>query len=286
MWTRRYIITALLTVMALQTSLQAQDCSPKRGWGALHLLWPYTAEYRERNEYTDNEGRPSPAQQSVRVVAQDSQGRHLDRWTNSSGNSSSYVSDPVAAETIVWNTSTAKAKILRSPTPVADRSSCWQGPDSERHFVRNEPQIGWTKFSCAPAGQHQPQCRDVCEAERLTNAVPPEKEGFPKCDPAEPGGTAEDLGMDVIQGVAAHGCRTTTPFPKGKRKLREIWSDEYGLSLRKIEEDPTDAKYFQELISLSRNEPDPSIFQPPKKYEVVTLEMEEAPCEAPVPHSH
>lgn len=95
-----------------------------------------------------------------------------------------------------------------------------------------------------------------------------------------PGGTAEDLGIGEIQGVTAHGCRTTTPHPNGKRKLREIWSDDYGLTIRRIEEDPTDAKYFEELVSLNRGEPDPSVFQPPKGYEVVTLELKEVPCEA------
>jgi hypothetical protein len=116
--------------------------------------------------------------------------------------------------------------------------------------------------------------------------VPAEKSGFPKCDPAEPGGTAEDLGMGVIQGVVAHGCRTTTPFPKGKRKLREIWSDDYGLPLRRIEEDPTDAKYYEELISVTRGEPNPLTFQPPNGYDVVTLEMEEVPCDEKEAPSH
>ena len=86
--------------------------------------------------------------------------------------------------------------------------------------------------------------------------------------------------MDVIEGVAARGCRTTTPFPKGKRKLREIWSDDHGLTLRKIVEDPTRRQvYFEELITLSRDEPSLSTCWPPESYEIVTLEMDEVPCE-------
>jgi hypothetical protein len=92
--------------------------------------------------------------------------------------------------------------------------------------------------------------------------------------------------MDVIQGVAAHGCRTTTPFPKGGRKVREIWSDDYGLTLRRTEEDPTDAKYHEELISVNRDEPSLSTFQPPKGYEIVTLEFDEVPCPEQEAPSH
>jgi hypothetical protein len=91
--------------------------------------------------------------------------------------------------------------------------------------------------------------------------------------------------MSVIQGIAAHRCRRTTPFPipKEGNVLTEIWSDEYGLSLREIQEYPNGDRFFRELISLSRDEPDLSIFQPPKGYETVTLEMDEVPCEQLTP---
>ncbi|HEY6370422.1 MAG TPA: hypothetical protein VIX37_07570 [Candidatus Sulfotelmatobacter sp.] len=157
------------------------------------------------------EGRPNRTQKNIRVVAQDSQGRRLYRWISNDGSSHSQVYDPVAAEEIVWNTSCTKAKVLKRPAPVADRRSCWRGRDSEGHIRRDEPRFGVSEFSCSPRG-HQSGRRDACEAERLANALPPEKEGFPKCDSAEPGGTAGDLGIDVVQGVEAHGCRTTTPF--------------------------------------------------------------------------
>lgn len=52
-------------------------------------------------------------------------------------------------------------------------------------------------------------------------------------------------------------------FPKEKRKLREIWSDDYGLILRRIEEDPTDAQYYGKPISLNRDEPSLFTLQPP-----------------------
>jgi hypothetical protein len=52
-------------------------------------------------------------------------------------------------------------------------------------------------------------------------------------------------------------------LPKGKRKLGEIWSNDYGLTLRRVGEDPTGAKYYEELISLRRDEPSLSTFHPP-----------------------
>jgi hypothetical protein len=283
-----YLTVAIWASLTLQISLHAQQCAPTRGDGEFHLVWPYSAEYHEKHESIDYDGRPNPVQEDVRVVAQDSQGRHLDRWIDSKGSSHSQVSDPVVGEQILWNTSSAKAKILKSPTPVVERRSCWRGPGPEDVPGRDEPRFGVFGFSCAPAGQYQSGpdsgCHDACAAERRAKALPPINKGFPKCHSAEPGGTAEDLGMEVIQGVAAHGCRTTTPFPNGKRKLSEIWSDEYGLALRRIEEHSTGAKYYEELIRLNRDEPSLSTFQPPEGYAIVTLEMDEVPCEAPRPH--
>jgi hypothetical protein len=286
---RRYITTVFFAALALQISLQAQECDSSYRRVKFHLRWPYTAQYRERHESIDYEGRTNPPQEDIRVVAEDSQGRHLDRWISADSSSHSQVRDPVAGEGIFWNTISTMAKVVRRPTAVPGRRFCWESPgspDSEAHQSKDEPHVGWSKGSCAPAGHYPPQCRDACEAELRANALPPEKRGFPKCHPAERGGTAEDLGMDVIQGIAVHGCRTTNPFPNGKRKLREIWSDEYGLTLRDIQEHSTGDKYFKELISLSRDEPSLSTFQPPNGYEVVTLQMEEVPCEQPTPPSH
>lgn len=283
MGARRRIITAVIATLVLKILAQAQVCNLDRTrQGPTHLLWPYTAEYREKIESADYEGRPKPIHEHIRVVAQDSQGRHLDRWVGADGNSHSQIRDPVAGEEIFWNTSSAKAKVVEAPAAVPGRRSCWEGPgsrDLERLPVGDEPRTGWSAFSCAPAGQNTQGCRDACEAERLAHALPAEKK-FPKCR-AERGGTAEDLGMDVIQGVAAHGCRKTTTFPDGKRKLWEVWSDEHGLTVRDIQEHSDDDRFFKELTGLSLDEPSPSMFRPPEGYEIITLEMHEVPCEQP-----
>jgi hypothetical protein len=267
----RYLTVTVFAALALQALLQGQQCAPSSGRKAFHPGWPYTAQYREKQR---------PPLEAVVVVAEDSQGRFLYRYTSADGRSTSTVYDPVAAQEVQWDTSSMKAKILKYATPVAGRRSCWQSSWSERSAITGRTLSGKYYAFCAPAGRAQPAgCHDVCEAERLAHALPPEKRGFPKCDPV-PEGT-EDLGMEVIQGITAHGCRSTTSFPKVGNVLIENWSDDYGLTLRKIQGHSTDDRYFEELISLRREEPDLSIFQPPKGYEIVTLEMEEVPCEQP-----
>lgn len=252
----RYLTVTVFAALALHASLQAQQCAPNSGRETLHLGWPYTAQYREKQR---------PELEGVVVAAEDSQGRSLYRYTGADGSSTSIVDDPVAAQEIHWDTSSMKVKIAKYSTPFEGRRSCWRSP--------------WSSRFCAPAGQVQPAfCHDVCEAERVAYALPAEKNGSPKCDPV-PGGTAEDLGMDVIQGITARGCRRTVPFPNVGDVLVEIWSDDYGLPLRNIQEHSPADRYFRELISLSRDEPDLAMFQPPKGYEIVTLEAEEVSCE-------
>jgi hypothetical protein len=281
MWAYRCVATAVFAALALPISLQAQECSSERE--SIHLEWPSTAEYHLHEHHQD---RPESDRDYVLVMAIDSQARDLSRYTFADGQSSSHVFDPVAAQQIWWGTDSTKAKILKYPTPVAGRASCWRRAGSERSSRTGRTVRYEYKTNCEPAGppagQGQfPECRDVCYTERLANALPPEKKGFPKCDPA-PGGTAEDIGVSVIQGIAAHGCRKTAPFFTAGNALTENWSDEYGLTLRKIEEYPNGDRFLTELISLSRDEPDLSIFQPSKGYETVTLELDEVPCEPTV----
>jgi hypothetical protein len=279
----RYLTLAVLAALALQTSLQAQERDSGRGRGLIHLEWPFTAEYHLHEHH---QNRPEAERDYILVMANDSQGRDLSRSIFADGRSAGHVFDPVAAQQIWWATDSTKAKIVKYPTPVADRSSCWRRPWSERSSSSGRT-LGYEfKTRCAPAGppagQGQfPDCRDASYTEDLAKALPPETKGFPKCD--APGGTAEDLGMSVIQGIAAHGCRRTAPdlLTEGN-VLTENWSDEYGLTLREIDEHPNGDRFLREIISLSRDEPDLSTFQPPKGYEGVTLEMDEVPCE-PLP---
>lgn len=279
MLAHRYVITALFAALAFQTSVRAQQCDSGSGRIPIHLDWPYTAEF---HLHEHNPEKPKPERDYFRFDANDSQGRTLVRFTEADGQSSSQVFDPVAAEQTWWASYSTSAKLVKYPTPFADRSSCWRRQWSERSTTGHS--LGFDlKTSCAPAGlppgQGQyPNCRDVCYADRLAKAVSPEKKGFPKCV-AAPGGTAEDLGMSAIQGIEIHGCRNEWEAPNAGKVVQEIWSDEYGLPLRQIDEHANGYKSSEELIRLSRDEPDVSNFQPPRGRESVTLEMDEVPCE-------
>jgi len=296
MWSYRCLTAALFASMVLQTPVRGQQCDPDYYERVpLYLAQPYMAEYRDKYEAADH---PEGATENTRVEAQDSQWRRLDRWTNADGSGRSQVRDPVAGETITWNPRSTKAKVVEYPTPVAVRFSCWRSPDSEGDIDPDEPPPGLYKSSCAPAGQGQDMfCRDACEENRRSKALTALKNGFLPCAPEEPG--TEDLGMKEIHGVAAHGCRTTEvlpivswrcgaggckdPSPHSRKTLQEIWSDEYGLTLRKIEVTWHDDKYYdshhEEILSLNREEPNLATFRPPDGYEFVTIEMEEVSCE-------
>lgn len=252
MWLCRYLTMVFFAALPLQ----AQQCPPNGEREVFHRGWSYTAHYREKQR---------PELEAVSVLAEDSHGRFLNRYTRADGDSSSTVYDPVAEQEAHWDTGSMKVKIVKYSMPVEGQRTCWRSPWSERF--------------CAPAGEAQGAfCRDACYAERLAKAPPPEKKGFTKCD-APPGGTAEDLGMSAIQGIAAHGCRLTAPSSLGGANIiTENWFDEYGLSLRIIIDSPSGNRFLKELISLSRDEPDVSTFRPPSGYAVVMQEAEEVTC--------
>jgi len=284
----RYLTMAVFAALALQPSLPAQQCDPGHAQEPFHLVWPFAMESRQEHEPAPSGPTPNPAREITRFVgARDSQGRYLWRLIYADGSSASLVVDPVAGEEIYWNTTSTQAKLLIHPVSVAGRRSCWQIPESERSAVSNGPVTAAPQASCAPTGQLQPSnCRDACDAQRRSKALPPVKMGFPRCAPGQPGPIPENLGVEVIQGEEVHGCRETTTLPDGKRFVSETWYDDHSFPLRRIEAKPDGNKYSREVIRLSREEPDPSAFQPPKGYEVVRLKMDEVPCEAQGQGSH
>lgn len=103
--------------------------------------------------------------------------------------------------------------------------------------------------------------------------------------------TTEDLGIETIEGVEAHGRRTTTTTPAGMVgnseplvSTHEVWSSmtikPYPLVLRQIDDDPQGGKTTREATRVSLSEPDQSLFQPPQGYEVVTRDPAPAACPA------
>lgn len=90
------------------------------------------------------------------------------------------------------------------------------------------------------------------------------------------GGQVEDLGTQVIEGVNVKGKRETRTIPAGKigndrpiQIVSETWySDELQMVIQSKHSDPRVGESNYTLTNISRNEPDPSLFQIPAGYTV------------------
>ena len=96
-------------------------------------------------------------------------------------------------------------------------------------------------------------------------------------DAARPQTTTEKLASQTIEGVLVEGTRDTTTWPVGAQgndrpitMTNETWmSPELKVVILREMSDPRSGEQTQKLINISRNEPDPSLFQPPLDYTVV-----------------
>jgi hypothetical protein len=87
----------------------------------------------------------------------------------------------------------------------------------------------------------------------------------------------EDLGTATVNGVPAHGTRITTVVPVGAigndkefRSVTERWfSPDLNLLIKSVSTDPRFGTTTYELTNVSRQSPDPSLFQPPADYNIV-----------------
>ena len=94
----------------------------------------------------------------------------------------------------------------------------------------------------------------------------------------KPDVTEEKLAPQMIEGVLAEGVRRTTTIPVGAQGndrpfsiTSETWtsSDLKGLMVLSKNNDPRSGENTVKLTNISRNEPDPSLFQPPPDYQIV-----------------
>ena len=92
-----------------------------------------------------------------------------------------------------------------------------------------------------------------------------------------PGVTNENLGQQVIEGVAAQGHRMVQTWPTGAvgndrpfQVVSENWySAEIKEAVLSTNSDPRSGENTTKLINISRSEPDASLFMPPADYTVV-----------------
>jgi hypothetical protein len=229
---------------------------------------PYYAEFKTTRVQTLGNG-ATITTESTRVQAMDSQNRIL--FSNSQamyyGDHSlqtwASVTDRTAGTQTTWNSQTRKATVTKEP-PVDQRHGCWQSLAG--HQMRNYPDAaGATAQSSVVV---KPSAAPSIHGPRQTFA-------------------SEDLGTTTIQGLTAHGQRSTSTTPAGEIgndqplvSTQEEWiATGYGFSVRSIRDDPQQGKETTELVKMETGEPDPAVFLPPEGYETVVDEM--VPCKQP-----
>jgi len=179
-----------------------------------------------------------------------------------------------------WDSRSHRTMVVTLP-PLDQRYGCWvsQSGDFKRNFgppksdalPRPGDSVQLSGTPVPPATSDSSQGRTIWQR-------PPVEPFF------------EDLGIKVIQGVRAHGYRTTRPAPakesemeKSPYSMEEHW---VALGLNEWIEQRVDywprpnrtRRWTKELLEMRAGEPDPALFQPPETYDVVNEEMHEVPC--------
>jgi len=209
---------------------------------------PYTAEYKITQVQTLSD-RTTITRETTEVKALDSQGRRMTATTITSGD--------------------------RAPTthvmvfdPVARTQTFWHSPGKVAHVLQ---------MSDTAAERH---CSTITRDDVRVVSGPNSK--F----------TSEDLGTESIQGIEARGRRYTTTIPAGAVgndeplvSTSERWTaltvGLSGLVVREIRDDPRQGKTTRELTNLTQGDPDPTTFQPPEGYQIVTKDSSGCQDEAP-----
>jgi hypothetical protein len=244
------------------TSTQAASAPP-------HHFQPYTAEFKIMQVQTLADG-TTITSDGTEIRARNSAGITMQSNANASwqlgrmlGTSGS-VHDTDGTILANWYSVTKQGHIFKMP-PREQRRGCWQSSS-----VRME----WTQ---APRATPPPQIV-FNPVTRAAEQVPaPVQRSKPKVD---------ELGNISIQGVEARGQRITRTIAVGDVgndqtfvAYEENWmAPSLGLELRQSIEDPRTGKRTRELVNLTLEEPDPSLFQPPADYNVTTEEMHQVDC--------
>lgn len=152
----------------------------------------------------------------------------------------------------------------------------------EGKFIRiMDPVAGFAYTLDTAAKTAQPlQLNNVSQAAITTN--PPYRSPFEiATEEAKrtPNLAVEDLGTQFINGVHAHGARTTNTIPVGaignNRELKvvsERWlSKDIGVTVKTVSTDPRFGTTTYELTNIVLGPPDPSLFHVPSDYTVLPL---------------
>jgi hypothetical protein len=246
----------------------------------------YTAELKDTSVKTLPDGTTITLETNT-VMAVDSQGRSMNStaelWELVDGKPTTYysASDPVAGTHTSWTTPGTKATVITSHTHQTGKSDCTVFFSTPAGFTTN-----------APAGSDATEPGKSVVGKIASMSMKSSSVSNPQFDYLKSlhyNSTSEDLGTTTIQGVGAHGHRFTWTTPAGAMgndqpmvHTQETWittgDNPRALNVRQVADDPQSGKSTLELVNLSLEEPDLSVFQPPEGYEIVTQEMHSAQC--------
>ena len=125
------------------------------------------------------------------------------------------------------------------------------------------------------------ELKAVADAKLATLAVPamPGMPAMPRMPDSQKWDThTEQLGTQNFEGVDAEGTRTTTTIPAGaignEQPILIVYERWYSKDLKMIvyskHSDPRFGEQTYRLTNINRSEPDPSLFQPPPGFKVVS----------------
>lgn len=152
-------------------------------------------------------------------------------------------------------------------------------PDSAMVFVSDPVAHTLTMWSTAPDAKHVATMIKLSGDRKTPRpAVQPTKE-----DPSRPQPvvSTENLGTQMLNGLAVTDVKTTTVVPAGRSgndapitKSQEVWtSDEMKLVMKEEWTDPRSGVRTIELSQFSRTEPDAALFHAPKGYDVKDMKQ-------------
>jgi hypothetical protein len=205
---------------------------------------PYSAEATTETVQTLSDGNAIRRNSNV-VVYRDSEGRTR-REEGSAESAAVYITDPVAGVRYILRPATKTAQLL----PVSAFTAT--------------PYAGGTltrRMSAPTAGQQQ----------RFVLSGAPPRDGLPRV-------RSEELGERFIEGVEVQGTMLITTLDAetlGADRDVEIsferwYSQELGVDLMTVRNDPRRGKTTYRLTNINRSEPSRTFFEPPADYTIDT----------------
>ncbi len=244
---------------------------------------PYTAEYKITLVRISSGG-TTGTPESTFVQARDSQGRTMTSGQRAHSHTMAVnVEDEANGIRTSWDSRSKKATVIKEPPPEK-RYGCWSTDSGD----------GGVEYSCWKGAQ--PSGAGALIGDNGSSAVPAVTAPAPKQTGIME--TREDIGAATIQGIKAHGYRTTTTIAIGQTskdqprvQISEEWvatdlEIDVRTKTRFLRGDHQTGETTVELVKLKQSEPDPALFEPPAGYKVLTEGMHEVPCEEVMPSAH